>query len=1001
MKISRLLTATALVSAGFAIPHVAWAQETATRTQPATEEPEEEEVTVVGSRIRRDEYSTAEPITVITNEEMTQAGFNSAAEALQSTAVTGGSQQINNYFAGFVVDGGTGVNTLSLRGLGPSRTLILLNGHRLAPAGTRGSVGATDLNVLPTAMINQIEILKAGASSIYGSDAIAGVVNIVTKDDLNGIVLEAQHGIPEIGAGSSRRYSGTFGWSGERFKIAGSLEYYERDAVQLNDVDFTRCPTDYRRSAANRTPGSADFIDPLTGKPKCFTLDNGGVTINTLGISTRTGVPAVGVPAGITSFNRFRPNAAVTTGGMAGYEGVGGTGINTNVRDTFDPESQEEELITPVSTLTGYLQASYEIGALGNAEVYFEALANRRKSSNKLYRQLSLDYTVAMITDANGDPIAFDTTRPNPLVPVNMRNSVFAYPTETTNGDFIGVRAFIGYGNTANEQTVDFVKIGGGLRGELSFLSDWRYDFYVSKSWSDGEYATETFLTDRLAASADVVQDPDGTIRCRSSRPGCVAMPALTPSVVNGDLPAAYRDWITDTVVGTTKFRETTFSFVADGPLFRLPGGMAQIAVGAEYRDASIDDTPPIDSQIGNLFNLTSATPTRGSDSVWEVFGEINLPLLSDVPGAYRLNINGSVRYTHYDSYGGNETYKIAAEWEPIRGLAFRGSYGTSYRAPALFEQFLGATSGFLGQENDPCNEYGQPGVDEIVARNCAAIGLPGDFVQTSGITVLNAGGAASGLKAETSTNWGGGVVLRPRFGESFGSLSVAVDYFDIKVENGVSRVGAPSILDRCYGASDFDPNQGFCRLVDRNANNALTVNNNYVNLATDIVRGIDYNIRYSRPIGPGTLTLNGAVTQFLEQSSKLFADDPLRDSNGVISSPAFTGTFDAAYRVDGWTIRYGLDWIDGDKTKTYEYLELDPATTQYFFEVPDYFTHTISVQKELDNFTLTAGVRNFTDSELPRISSSTAFNTYGNAPLYSGYNYLGRSFFVSAAAKF
>lgn len=1001
MKISRLLTATALVSAGFAIPQIALAQDASAQGEQAEETSESSEVTIVGSRIRRpDEFNTAEPITVITNEEMTQAGFASTADALQSTAVTGGSAQINNYFGGFVVDGGTGVNTLSLRGLGPSRTLILLNGRRLAPAGTRGSVGATDLNILPMAIVDQIEILKAGASSIYGSDAIAGVVNIVTKDDLDGIVLEAQHGIPEIGAGNSRRYSASFGWSGERFKIAGSLEYSERDAVRLGDVDFTQCPTDYRRTAANRTPGSADFVDPVTGQPKCFPLDNGGVTINTLGISTRAGTPARGVPAGITSFNRFRPNAAVTSGSMAGYEGVGGTGVNTNVRDTFDPASQNEELITPLSTLTGFLQGSYEIGALGNAEVYFEVLANRRKSSNKLYRQLSLDYTVAMITDADGNPIAFDATRPNPLVPANMRNSLFAFPTETTNGDFIGVRAFIGYGNTDNRQTVDFVKIGGGLRGDLTFFPDWRYDFYVSKSWSDGEYATETFLTDRLAASADVVQNPDGSFSCRSSRPGCVAMPALTPSVVSGNLSNAYRDWITDTVVGTTKFRETTFAFAADGPLFRLPGGQAQIAIGAEYRDASIDDTPPIDSQIGNLFNLTSATPTRGSDSVWEVFGEINLPLLADVPGAYRLNINGSARYTDYESYGGSETYKIGAEWEPIRGVAFRGSYGTSYRAPALFEQFLGATSGFLASTADLCSEYGQRPADDIVRINCAASGLPLNFVQTGGVTVLNAGGAASGLKAETSTNWGGGVVLRPRFGESFGSLSVAVDYFNIKVENGVSRVGASAIVSRCYRDPNFNMNEGFCRLIERDSNNRLTVNNNYVNLATDIVRGIDYNIRYSRPVGPGTLTLNGAVTQYLEQSNKLFADDPLDDQNGIITAPAFTGTFDTAYRTDGWTIRYALNWIDGDKTKTYEYFNLNPATTPYYLEVPDYFTHTISVQKALDNFTITAGIRNFTDSALPRISSGV-FNLYGNAPLYSGYDYLGRSFFVNIAAKF
>src|SRR3546814_8099820 len=150
-------------------------------------------IVVTGSRIPRDEFSVAEPITVITAEEITQAGFNSAADALQSNAVTQGSGQINNFYGGFVTDGGTGANTLGLRNLGPSRTLVLLTGRRMAPGGTRGSVLAADLNVLPTAIVSSLEVLKAGASSIYGSDAVAGVVNIITDKKLRGLPIEGQN----------------------------------------------------------------------------------------------------------------------------------------------------------------------------------------------------------------------------------------------------------------------------------------------------------------------------------------------------------------------------------------------------------------------------------------------------------------------------------------------------------------------------------------------------------------------------------------------------------------------------------------------------------------------------------------------------------------------------------------------------------------------------------------------------------------------------------------
>src|SRR5690242_14445025 len=155
---------------------------------------EEGGVVVLGSRIRRDRFNTADPVTIINRQAAVDAGFNSTAEVLQSVGVTGGTGQINDTFGGFVVEGGPGVNTLSLRGLGPTRTLILLNGRRIAPAGTRGQVGAADLNVLPNAILDRIEVLNTGASSIYGSDAVAGVVNIVTLSKFNGIAAEVSVG---------------------------------------------------------------------------------------------------------------------------------------------------------------------------------------------------------------------------------------------------------------------------------------------------------------------------------------------------------------------------------------------------------------------------------------------------------------------------------------------------------------------------------------------------------------------------------------------------------------------------------------------------------------------------------------------------------------------------------------------------------------------------------------------------------------------------------------
>lgn len=954
-------------------------------------------IVVTGSRIRRDEYSTIEPITVVTAEEITQSGFNSATDALQSAEVTAGSGQINNFYGGFVTAGGTGANTLGLRNLGPARTLILLNGRRLAPAGTRGNTLAADLNVLPTAIVERIEVLKAGASSVYGSDAVAGVVNIITDDQLRGLTLEAQVNVPEVGAGIDRRLAATFGFEADRLNVIGSVEYRKRNALRRNDVDFTSCPVGGALDGEGTEFGSGDTagFDGTT----CFTLDNGGVTINTLGVPTRD---AVGRTSGVIGrFNRLIP----APGQVAGTPGFLGVGFYD--RDTFDPASQEEEIITPVETYTGFLSADYDLDVLGGSEIYAEVLATRRKSSNKLYRQLSLDYL-----------------RGSPLVPVEFRNGVFLNPTNTSSGQQIAARAFIGFGLTDARQEVDYVRAGGGLRGDF-FFDGWRYDAYIGKSWTDGTYGTDSFLIDRLANSLNVVEVSPGVFQCASqaSNANCVAAPPLNADTIGGRLPQAFRDYIVDYVVGTTKFRETTATFGVDGPLFALPGGDVQLALGAEYRKQRIDDTPPDDAINGNLFGLTAGVPTRGEDSVKEVFGEVFVPILSDRPFFENLNLNASVRYTDYESYGSDVTYKVAGEWEFFRGFGIRGSYGTSYRAPALSEQFLGATSGFLSSAADPCDQDnfprsgGQPNPgayspnQQIIAANCASIGLDvATFQQNSGVTSFTRGGAETGLEAETSTNWSVGVVLQPEISATT-SFSLAVDYFDIKVENGVTALGGGTIINRCYTSQDFGAGEPFCDFVSRNANNVLSVTSGFVNLATDVVKGYEATARFATEVFDGRFVANANVTKYTEQSDRVFPEEVLLDANGTLNVPDWVGSFDASYRTGPVTLRYGLTWIGGSEgtpefqstsrlTGEIDEDELQAIRDAVITDVDDYFLHTISAQFNVsDRFEMTVGVRNLLDTEPPVVSAY--YTVIGNAPLSSNYDYTGRQYFVNTTFKF
>ena len=952
---------------------------------PKAEEPSQE-IVISGSRIKRDNFSSASPLQIIRNDDSTIAGFTSTAEVLQGTSVTGGQGQINNAFGGFVTDGGPGANTVGLRGFTPTRSLVLLNGRRMAPSGTRGSVGAADLNTLPSSIVDRIEVLKDGASSIYGSDAVAGVINIITKKNIDSTTAATRLTMTDDGGGEEFNLSVTSGFVSDRVRFSGSYDFSDRTALTLGQRDWTRCNTDYRRTSVGGVVGewgSLDFVDPRTGQPKCYPISgtgSNGVTINTLGTTSRTGVGAPGSVG--TSFNRWRPNAGVTTG-LVGFEGVGGGANNLNVRDTFDPRTLNRSLISPTTNHNLYLQGGIDLRALGDTELYGEFLYNRRDSSQTGFRQLSLDYM-----------------RGSPLIPANLAFSNFLGPTAISNGANVGVRAFIGFGNDTSSQTVDFARAVVGLRGSV-LKTGWDYDVVATHSESKGKYTFESFLTNRMAQSLNVVASGSG-FACVDPSGGCVAAPALTPAVIGGQLPAAWVGYVWQPVTGVSKYTEDVVSASVTGKLFDLPYGKVRAAMGVELRKMEIDDTPALDSQIGNLYNLTTSTPTRGSDSAKDAFAEVDIPLLAKLPLAHELSMNVSGRWADYKSYGSGSTYKVGAIWSPAKWLTLRGTSSTSYRAPALYEQFLGATSGFISNTNDPCNNWDAPSNNGTVRQaNCRSEGLPAAFTNNNSIAVINSGGAAAGLKAETSQNKTVGIIVQPDLATGWGEVSVSADYFNIKVDNGVSRAGATNILARCYDDPQFRAGGGFCRLINpRNTTtNGLTVNDSFVNLATDKVSGVDFTGRYTNNVGIGKLRLNVSVTKFKSQASQLFADDPVDEVNGTLTSPKYSGTLDVNYTIKDWRFFYGVDWVGSQSS--YEYLGQNPATSTFKLSVPNYYLQTVAIGYKANKWDITAGIRNVADVKPPTISAQAGYNRVGNAPLYSGYDYVGRTAYLNVAKSF
>ncbi|NYZ63821.1 TonB-dependent receptor [Luteimonas sp. SJ-16] len=956
------------------------AQAAASSRNPATLD----RVSVTGSRIVRDTFTSVSPVQVINREESTLAGFSSTAGVLQSNSVTGGSSQINNAYGGFVVNGGPGVNTLSLRGLGATRTLVLLNGRRVAPAGSRGAVGSADLNVLPNMIIDRIEVLKDGASSIYGSDAVAGVVNVITRTRVDDTTVEFQRNFTKDGGADETRAGIMTGKIGDRWHLSGSLEMYQRSELTVGQRDWASdCPQPLLGRNADGTYGADDYIDPRTGRAKCWTIDDSGVTINTIGTASIAGIPglgSVGSGANGNVFNRWRPNPGVTTG-LPGYEGVSYYG-----RDSFDPGMLRESLVSPTKNTTGFIQGGFDLNTLGDAELYFEGLGHRRESRQTGYLQHTFDYPV-------GSPL---------LGSLSTLPAFLAAPADgSTNGRNVSVRAFVGWGPYNSWQEVDFFRATAGMRGNLG--TQWNYDGYYSLARSDAAYFTENRLTNRIARSFDVVPDGSGGFVCRDRSDGCVAAPALSAALVGGDIPQAYRNYVMQDTRGQTVYTESTINFGVNGPLFDLPAGSVSSAIGVEHRRQEIDDTPDINSINSNLYGFTASQPTRGKDSVSEAYIEFEVPALSGLPFAQELTFNASARYTDYDSYGDDSTWKLGMLYTPVNWLSLRASRGTSFRAPALFEQFLGATSGFLSSSTDPCNEYGNRNPTSARYLNCASIGLPANFQQTNSVTSITRGGAETGLAAETSVAVTAGIVLQPEFPAWFGNLSFAADYYDIQVDNGVARLSGQNVMNLCYDSqpADFNAGAGQCSLIVRGANNGITVTSGYVNISESVVRGWDFTARYVREIGPGSFRTTAQVSNYLTQAGRTFPTDPLRNRTGTVAAPQYVGNLDMSYTIRKWVARYGLEWTAS--TNDYDYYETYFDTDyrpDYLLETGNYFLTSLSLQYRGDDWSATVGARNIGDKEPPMVSAGWG-NRIGNAPLYSGYDYFGRTFFFNVSKSF
>ena len=928
-------------------------------TEPPLRSPAErkgtEEIVVTGSRIRTSPLDTPTPILGVSQEDLKRTGIPSSAEILQRLPISGGA--LNTKFNssgnfGFPPDGGgigAGASEIDLRYLGSKRTLVLVDGVRWVHGSSASGVsGATDLNTIPLGIIERIEILEDGASAIYGSDAIAGVVNIITKRNYDESTASAYlGGYVNHGDGLTQNYDVTWGASGDRARMLLSLSFMHQGRVWANDRDISRFPSPYftecTGGCSSGTPqGRFVFTDPNTNEAVDVTINDGVMGIPTYDPSNPTG----GDFHGFTTADRFN---------FAAYN----------------------YMLTPSERFGFFDKLEYEL--TDTVTLHAKVLYNRRVSKN----QAAPEPIFIGPEAGNGnrlDRISIHET--NPFNPFGFTLDA------STNPYFIGRRP-IEAGPRIYEQTVNTVYASGGLGGSFTLadrLMYWDITGVYSVNRAD-QIKQGGFNSAKLEKALGPVDE-------------CNADPDCVPFNIFGGQKDG-RGSITQPMLDYVQFIQKDLSqqelvdVVANlsGELLQLPAGWLSVGVGAEYRHYEGFFRPDSVVTAGDSAGVPSS-PTSGDYGVGEAYLEVAIPLVRERPGADLLDLAGAVRYSDYSTFGAEETYKLGLRYRPVPDLLFRGSFAQGFRAPNIGELF-GTDARFDQTLSDPCSDLAgmqddaMPASEEIQA-NCEALSVPtdGSYQQLNPQISVTTGGN-SDLEPETSRGWLAGIAYSPQeyVGESAWAdeLGVEVNWWRINLDNAIRAVDAQVQLDQCVAT--LDP--VYCEGISRTGAGTI---NGFTNRLTNIggldVQGLDVNLNWTSPLVTTGRYRVASMTSFLIEFNERVPGSGPTGFDTIERVGNERGDPEQAYpRLKSTLI---ADWFLGpwmgsvigryihSVTEECRGFESFPDTCSDFAANDDESTNQLSPTVYLDaqlswqaepvdeNLTITIGVNNLLDQEPP-----------------------------------
>jgi outer membrane receptor protein involved in Fe transport len=912
----------------------------------AEQEAKEEVITVTGSTIERKTLTTAAPLTILNRDDLTATGRATVGDILQQLPAQSNAinAQVNN--------GGDGSTRVDIRGLGAARTLTLINGRRVVPGGT-GADASVDLNAIPLAVIERVEVLKDGASAVYGSDAIGGVVNIITRTDFDG--TEASLYTGGAGQGDGFTYDASFvtghNSSNKKGNIIFSAGVQRQDPVFAGDRSFSSFDKEYdfterteSNSGSNSTPGGR--------------LNARAIDVDGDGLGEAVDVCGVGV--------QF-----CTSNGTGGYRPYD----LANDLYNFQPVNY---LYTPSARYNVYSSGTYKFTpAVGT---FFEASYLNRTSDQQLAPE--------PLTLGGGTFVSRDSIY-NPI-----------------DGDVLGYnRRLEEFGPRRSLQNVDTFRLVGGLQGTLpedaGALKNWKWElsYNFGRTAATQQNEGNLILSHVANAIGPSFLDGNGVPTCGTPMdpiPGCVPMNILGPS---GSIDPASRAYTTFTGIQSGYNEQQTVLAQAHGRIAKLPNnGDLSLAVGADFRQESGGQFPDPLTATGDTTGPALA-PTEGSYNVAEGFGEISLVPLSGQKYAQWVELNLAARAFRYNTFGSGVTWKAGGLFRTINGIAVRGTYSTAFRAPAIGALFGGRFENFPAAA-DPCDTTppGSGGVpialDPAIAARCASEGVPVD-ASFNTAQQREFGGGNAELEAETAKVITAGVVFEPPQAKG---LAFTVDYWNVDISQAIQSLGSSIILSNCYTRQI----QSYCDRIHRDPQQGYAIDfieNPISNVGGTATSGLDVAVAYGYKLGNAGRLRSQLETQYL---FKYNLDNTIqvlhgRDNYDLGVYPKLKANLSTAWQHmsgagAGLNLRYVGGYRECEDNNCNGGATARDVSRWYKADLFGSYTFKSTAGKT----TLTAGVNNVLDRNPALIYSGFAGDSDA-----STYDYFGRFFYARMSQLF